>query len=125
MLGNERKIEFKIGNTTHYADGGYEFSQKGCPVSGGSRYEYEDLISVHFNRIKAKFYNTIEASITNERQLEAIKGLVKSFCNDEYRETIKEIEYWMWGMGLLSFKPDEMLSRASVAEPLESSPAIR
>ncbi len=89
----------RINNTIHFVDGRYEKQEEGCPVTGGSIYEYHDIVGVQFNRLKGKLFNLIEASTIDEKQREAMKGLVKDFCNSQYNNVIGDLEYWITNMG--------------------------
>jgi len=53
----------------------------------------ENDVAGGFNRLKAKLYNLIEATITDKTQQEAVKGLIKGFSNDEYGLVIKNMRY--------------------------------
>ena len=53
----------------------------------------EKTVSNNFNRLKAKIYNLIEASIVDKKQQDAVKGLVKGFANDEYSLCIQDMRY--------------------------------
>jgi hypothetical protein len=59
-----------------------------------SKYWYlEKTVSNNFNRLKAKVFNLIDASITDKQQATAVKGLIKGFANDEYRLCISDMRY--------------------------------
>lgn len=84
----------------------------------GSIYEYKDIVSVQFNQLKAKLYNTIEAAITDKEQREAVKGLIRGFCNENYRNTIKDLRGLLNRMGL-AMEVCEPMDELR-AEPLEN-----
>ncbi len=90
--GPVNKFLFKIGNTSHFEYGGYKIEEEGNPNVTGSLYEYLDIVSTQLNQLKAKLYNLIEAQPLSEKQSEALKGLVKGFCNHAYNNTIKDMD---------------------------------
>lgn len=77
--------------------------------------EYD--VSNSFNRLKAKIYNLIEASIPDKTQQAALKGLVKGFANDEYGVCIDNMRYDAKQAKYLT-EEDDFLPRS--AEPLET-----
>jgi hypothetical protein len=50
-------------------------------------------VSRGFNILKAKLYNLIEATIKEEKQQQAVKGLIKDFANDSYRLVIRDMRF--------------------------------
>ena len=76
----------------------------------GSIYEYSGIISAQYNQLKAKLFNTIEASIIEKEQREAVKGLIKGFCNEQYRNTIKDVKGLLIRMGLIDESNPENIS---------------
>lgn len=59
-----------------------------------NKYWYlEKIVSNNFNRLKAKVFNIIDASIIDKQQATAVKGLIKGFANDEYRLCIEDMRY--------------------------------
>lgn len=81
-----------------------------------SYWDIEDEVATSFNRLKAKMYNLIEASVIDKSQQEALKGLIKGFANDEYRTCIKNTIGIAKQAGFI----DEGTGRCVFAEPLES-----
>ncbi len=65
-----------------------EFSVK---VNNYWRLEHD--VARGYNRLKAKLFNLIEASVTDKSQSEAIKGLIRGFANDEYAQCINNMRY--------------------------------
>lgn len=61
--------------------------------------DFCNVVSDQYNKLKAQLYNLVESSVTDEKQREAMKGLIKGFCNEAYRETEKSIEYLFGEMG--------------------------
>ncbi len=53
----------------------------------------EEDVSHAFNRAKAKIFNLIEATITEDKKQEAVKGLIKGFINDEYYKCIEAMRF--------------------------------
>lgn len=111
----ERIILFKLNNTVHFKDGGYEQVVEGQPTISGGWYEFDPIVSVQYNQLKAKLFNLIESTTTNKVQQEALKGLVRGFCNTAYNNTNGDLCGWMQRMG---FAVDEFIPTAN---PLESS----
>lgn len=77
----------------------------------------ENDVSRGFNILKGKLFNLIEASIKEEKQQIAVKGLIKDFSNDAYRIVIKDMRYDAVNAGLLT-KEDIELPESSY--PLEN-----
>ncbi len=98
---SEKKEFIRIHNTIHFTNGQYEIQEDVYPVIIGSIYEYHDIVGVQFNRLKGKLFNLIEASTIDEKQRQAMKGLVKDFCNSQYNNVIGDLEYWITNMGFI------------------------
>ena len=99
-----------------YDNGSYEsISNDGTPNMGGYSYEYVDIVSAQFNQLKAKLFNLVESVITDKEQKEAVKGLVKDFCNSKYTDTVTDLDWFMYRLGITQDKPNNRLSRG----PLE------
>jgi len=79
----------------------------------------EGDVSNGFNRLKAKIYNLIEATIIEKKQQEAIIGLIKGFANDEYRNCIENMRYSAKCANLIPENEGQSIIPLS-AEPLES-----
>ncbi len=80
----------------------------------------ESDVSNGFNRLKAKIYNVLEASILDGKQLNALKGLVKGFANDEYNKCIENMRYDAIHSGFIEENKDNEISIPPLtAEPLE------
>lgn len=92
------KLLFKLNNTEHFSGGAYRKQEENIGING-SIYEYHDIISVQFNQLKGKLFNLIEASAINRDQGDAMKGLVKGFCNYQYNNIIGDLENWIKNMG--------------------------
>src|SRR3990167_5081306 len=111
------KVFYTGDNLVVYTNGRYEMQfSDGGPMLGGSIAEYYDIISAQYNQLKAKLYNLVEASVTDKEQREALKGLIKGFCNEHFRNTEQDMH------GLLArlqfFKESDLGS--PIAEPLEA-----
>lgn len=121
--GNVKDIKpiFTIGETTHYNDGHYTVEEKVGNGSNikivGSIYEYGDIVSVQFNQLKAKLFNIVDGIFVADSQKKALKGLIKGFCNDNYWNTIGDIEGWLERIG---FKVEKSV-RTAPKEEGESS----
>lgn len=84
-------------------------------------YEYKEILSGHFNQLKAKLFNLVEATSSNDTQLNATKGLIRGFCNDHYRNAIEDMRYYAVRNGLIDPKSEEM---PEPALPLEQNHLI-
>ncbi len=62
-------------------------------VSVNNYWRLEHDVASGYNRLKAKLFNLIEASVTDKSQSEAIKGLIRGFANDEYARCIDLMRY--------------------------------
>lgn len=51
----------------------------------------ESNVSDSFNQLKGKLFNLIEASISDEKQASAIKGLIRGFANDSYSSCVQHM----------------------------------
>ncbi len=87
-----------------------------------NKWEFYDIISSHFNQLKGKLYNVIEASVSDKTQQEALKGLIKGFANQHYKNAVDDIENWLRRIGVDLEVDLEKGWTPHVAEPLESSP---
>lgn len=92
------EVKFTIGKTKHYSDGSYQFTD-GDSGANGSVYEYYDIVGVQFNQLKAKLFNLVEASTIDEKQREAMKGLIKDFCNNQFKNVVGDLEGWIKRLG--------------------------
>lgn len=105
---------FIIGKTNHYKNGIYHVKEKDWGMSG-TIHEYNDIVSVQFNQLKGKLFNLVEASAVDEKQREAMKGLIKGFCNQQYKNVIIDLSGWMKRMG---FEVEDSLWLAEPSETL-------
>lgn len=80
----------------------------------------EHDVSRGFNILKGKLFNLAESVITEQKQLEAFKGLIKDFANDSYRLVVEDLRHDAVELGLLS--KEEMDSAGSITPsyPLET-----
>jgi len=62
----------------------------------------EGSVSDSFNKLKGQIFNLIEASVTDEKQAKALKGLIKSFANEGYANCAKEMRKIALHAGYLS-----------------------
>lgn len=81
-------------------------------------YSLEDLVSHGFNVFKGKLYNLVEASMPDKIQAEALKGLIKGFANDTYRNTVTDMRWYARNGGLIP--EGDGSSVVGLAFPLES-----
>lgn len=85
-----------------------------------NKYWYlEKTVSNNFNRLKAKIFNLVDASITDKQQATAVKGLIKGFANDEYRLCIGDMRYTARDAGFIDSE-DSTIPEIG-AEPLENT----
>lgn len=47
-------------------------------------FHIEQNVSDSFNKLKGELFNLIEATIVDEKQADAIKGLIRGFANNAY-----------------------------------------
>jgi len=80
----------------------------------------EHDVSFSFNRLKAKLYNLIEASINDREQSQAVKGLIRGFANDEYVRCIESMRHTARMAEFIEKEAFEDIPPMT-AEPLESS----
>ena len=83
------------------------------------KWEFYDILSVHFNQLKGKLYNVIEASSSSKEQCEAQKGLIKGFCNNHFKNAVDDIESWLRKTGVDMEDDYEKGWIPHPAEPLE------
>jgi hypothetical protein len=83
--------------------------------SSNPYFDIEGVVSNSFNRLKGKFYNLIEASVNDPTQREALKGLIKGFSNEEYRNCKSDMQWIAREKGLIP----EGYGSTEGAEPLE------
>ena len=94
----------RINGVVHYRFGEYELltgdsDDNITPVQGGNIMDIFQCLSDNFNQLKGKLYNLIESSIPDNKQQNAVKGLVKDFCNDVYYDTSQGIDSHLRHMG--------------------------
>lgn len=77
----------------------------------------ENDVAGGFNRLKAKLFNLIEATVTDKVQQDAVKGLIKGFSNDEYKLCIQNMRETAKSAGYI--ERDIVDGTPWVAEPLE------
>jgi hypothetical protein len=97
------KLIGQIKDVKHYENGSYQYERKAHTGDiircSGNIYLYKNLISSRFNQLKAKLFNLAETSASNEMQAKAMKGLIKDFCNEQYRSTIQDMNYYIRELG--------------------------
>jgi len=81
-----------------------------------SPWNFNGILSDNLNRLKGKLYNLIESSISNEQQCNAVKGLIKDFCNSTYKTSYADMKFLMERLDLLNDSDDTPMT----AEPLEN-----
>lgn len=97
-------------------------SKENTALVGTSYWELERVVAWSFNRLKGKIYNLVEASINDQNQQKALKGLIKGFANDEYKLCTSEMRYCGRMLNLLSEGEDTEVPQS--AEPLENSGGV-
>ena len=75
----------------------------------------ENDVANGFNRLKAKLFNLIEATVSDKTQQTAVKGLIKGFSNDEYKLCVQNMRDTAIAAGYI----DGMPMVPETAEPLE------
>lgn len=88
-----------LKSTTHYLGGQYREEKPGCPATTSYIGEYEDIVAVQFNQLKAKLFNLVESSTVDKTQQNAMKGLVKDFSNQIFKQTVMDLQQMIkrWG----------------------------
>lgn len=88
-------------------------------VSKPRYWDLEAVVSNSFNRFKGKLYNLIESTQLNPEQQKAIKGLIRGFANDEYRNCLEEMRYYATGARFIPQGEGQSIPPLG-AEPLET-----
>ncbi len=104
----QRRLLYEVMGTKVFEGGAYEMQEPGCPKVVGYVSEFYDISSAQFNQLKAKLFNLIEASIPNMEQNSAIKGLVKGFCNQHYKNLVGDLHRLMHRLRLLDTDSNPM-----------------
>jgi len=86
-------------------------------VSFENPWEFESIVSTHFNQLKAKLFNLAESVSQTEKQADAQIGLLKGFCNEHYKNLITDLRFFLKEKGFLPKNEDSSLPPFS-AEPL-------
>jgi hypothetical protein len=108
---NERKVLVKARGTEIFDNGDYRYEMSDSeginvvPIEG-SVYEFYDIVSAQFNQLKAKLFNLIEASSPDKTQQEAVKGLIRGFCNEHYKNSVGDLAGLMERIGVIEDKYD-------------------
>ena len=97
-----------------------ETNTKGEPKICITYWHIESRVSNGFNRLKAKLYNLVEASVVDQKQADAMKGLIKGFANDEFMSCIRDMRSDAIDMELINDPEGIMMSKIISAEPLEN-----
>lgn len=97
-------------STTGSATGTVEYNQY---------WSLENDVAGGFNRLKAKLFNLIEATIVDKTQMDAVKGLIKGFANDEYKLCTQNMRYTAQAAGYLDPRSGQSIEELT-AEPLEN-----
>lgn len=64
------------------------------------RFEYQYLVTHHFNKIRARLYNVAETN-GNDMQANALKGLMKDFTDDAHHKLTNELDEWAITQGVI------------------------
>lgn len=99
-MSNVEKL-YELKNSTVFSDGSYKQQCDNVGVNGNV-FEYHDIVSAQFNQLKAKIFNVIEGSALTEKQGDAIKGLIKGFCNEHFKNTVGDLEGLVERLGFKS-----------------------
>lgn len=83
-----------------YKDYSYEHIEDGNPTMEGVVYGYSDLVSKHFNQLKAQLFNLAETSTSDKEQRDAMKGLIRNFCNEAFQNTLHSLDFEFELLGL-------------------------
>lgn len=65
------------------------------------KFEYQHLVTHHFNRLRARLYNLAETN-GNETQSKAMKGLIRDFTDDAHATLTDELDNWAIGMSIIN-----------------------
>ena len=69
-----------------------------CPVS--LNYHVQVILREKLNQLKARMMNLAEASVTDTRQCNALKGLMKDALNQAYFGSLRDIQSALVARGL-------------------------
>lgn len=108
----------EINGVKHYQDGHYEYDGgKGDVSYGGRLTTWFDVISVDFNKLKGKLFNLVEATVTDKAQADAVKGLIRGFCNDSFLETDSRLHSFFTELGFYNGGSAAALNRMMGSGP--------
>ena len=65
------------------------------------KFEYQHLVTHHFNKLRARLYNVAETN-GNEMQSNALKGLIRDFTDDAHLKLTDELDQWAVQIGVLN-----------------------
>lgn len=99
----DKEILYQIDNIKVFKNGDYRVSDGDFGISG-SVFENTRIISSQFNQLKAKLFNLIEASYSDKEQKEAMKGMIKGFCNEAFMNTKIDIRGLFERLGFVGGK---------------------
>ena len=103
MENEESKIEiysnggFNIDNYRRREEDGDKEVVGG---KGGNIFVYKEQTHNHFDMLRGKIFNLLEASITDEKQCEALKGLIRGFSNEAEGKISDNVGYFLECIGL-------------------------
>lgn len=88
----------EINGVKHYQDGHFTYDTKEYGYSRPLA-SWFDIISDDYNKLKAKMFNLVEATITDKTQADAVKGIIKGFCNDAFANSDRRLHDFFREMG--------------------------
>lgn len=62
------------------------------PTSGYGNWAFQWMLQQEFNFLKARLLNLADSIARDDKQADAIKGLMKDFTNKAYYNSLREIE---------------------------------
>ena len=71
----------------------------------GNLFHYEKFVSESMNKLRAQIFNLLEASVTNEKQCNALKGLIKGFSYENQNDIVENIGDILLRLGIVRCVP--------------------
>lgn len=72
-----------------------------------NNWAFENILHHHFNQLRARLLNLAETSTRDRQQSDAMKGLIKDFCNEAFYPCRREIESFLRDKNVLSDGEDQ------------------
>lgn len=73
-----------------------------------NNWAFENILHQHFNRLRARLLNLAETSTRDRQQSDAMKGLIKDFCNEAYFPARREMEGFLRDKDVIRFGDPEL-----------------